>query len=160
MSESPDGKAPEVTVPLDLSEVAALAARHGPLRLRIGGLPAAARLSAGDRQDDGTWLIGADHWSGLALIAPADLPDFDLEMLPEPEPDEPLPEATAELEPEPEPEPDRAPASPATAMVPAPEPEPTATSSSAWSRRLGPPGADRYRPPIPPRQSWVDAVDD
>lgn len=84
MAESAAGPTNEITVPLDVSGIEALAAEHGRLNLRIGGLPPQVRLTAGDRQDDGSWLVAPEGWPGLSLVAPPDVPDFDLEMMPEP----------------------------------------------------------------------------
>ncbi len=188
MSESPHGSGDDIALPLDLSAVAALVAEYGPLRLRIGGLPDTVRLSAGDRQADGTWLIRSADWAGLTLLAPPDAPDFDLEMMPEPDeapvaapptpdPEPPAPEALAPepLTPEPPPEPPVEPAPPAgaaadrpTAVVPTqpppapapPEPKPAAPDIAMWAALGAGSAAGALGLPVARRESWIDAVDD
>ena len=170
-------------MPLDLSGVEALAAEHGPLRLRIAGLPPVVRLSAGDRQPDGSWLVGPAGWRDLTLFAPPDVPDFDLELLPEP--DE-APAAPADASPAETPDPvarDPAPqdgelrtgdlragpppddAARATAMVPTRETgaaltDPVPAPLAVWSTLGTGTGAGGYGLPAARRESWIDAVDD
>ena len=145
MSESPGESSALVTLPLDLAGLEDLARDHGPLRLRIGGLPPSVRPSAGTRQADGTWLVGAADWPGLALIAAPDVPDFDLELIPEQDPGSapPAPSAT---------QPPSDPPSPAPPNhLP---PMPLQSNPPNWGV------AAAYAAPIVRRTSWIDAIDD
>ncbi len=79
---APGGK-PVTTAHLDVADASGQTMQPIPLRLGIAGaphgrdmaialygLPAAARLSAGERQPDGAWLIPAAATSGLRLTMP------------------------------------------------------------------------------------------
>ncbi|MCP5368369.1 MAG: tandem-95 repeat protein, partial [Hyphomicrobiales bacterium] len=63
--QAPAAVAEPVAVTVDLS--AAAGARV--LSVRIAGLPAGAALSAGQREDDGTWVVAAGDLDGLTLSA-------------------------------------------------------------------------------------------
>ena len=75
-----------VEAPIDVSDVEALIDRFGPVRLTVLGLPSQARLTAGRLNYDGSWTVRAGELAGLAVRAPKDLPEFDIELVPELEP--------------------------------------------------------------------------
>ncbi len=76
-----------VEAPIDVSHVEALIDRFGPVRLTVLGLPSQARLTAGRLNYDGSWTVRSNELAGLAVRAPKDLPEFDIELVPELEPD-------------------------------------------------------------------------
>ncbi len=76
-----------VEAPIDVSHVEALIDRFGPVRLTVLGLPSQARLTAGRLNYDGSWTVRSNELAGLAVRAPKDLPEFDIELVPELEPE-------------------------------------------------------------------------
>lgn len=76
-----------VEAPIDVSHIEALIDRFGPVRLTVLGLPSQARLTAGRLNYDGSWTVRSGELMGLAVRAPEDLPEFDIELVPELEPD-------------------------------------------------------------------------
>lgn len=72
-----------VDAPIDVSDVIALGEQYGPVRLTVLGLPSQARLTAGRLNPDGSWTVGWRELSGVAVRAPRNLPEFQLELLPE-----------------------------------------------------------------------------
>ena len=82
-----------VEAPIDVSHIEALIDRFGPVRLTVLGLPSQARLTAGRLNYDGSWTVRSGELAGLAVRAPEDLPEFDIELVPELEPDVGVPMA-------------------------------------------------------------------
>ena len=77
---------PLAEAPIDISHVEALIDQFGPVRLTVFGLPSQARLTAGRLNHDGSWTVRPNELAGLAVRAPEDLPEFDIELVPELEP--------------------------------------------------------------------------
>src|SRR3954467_12958688 len=64
----------ERTVPLDLLPLLKPFKRQGRLSLRIERLPQRAKLSAGRRNNDGSWSLASDELGGLEYLVPSKLP--------------------------------------------------------------------------------------
>lgn len=153
-SHSPDD-GPMVEAPIDVSHVLALAETYGPVKVTVLGLPLQARLTAGRLNPDGSWTVGWGELAGLAIRAPRDLPEFDMELVPELDEDA-VPEAAAPAQ-------AAQPADPPGQDAAAADddgPPPQAGAHRSWTE-AEPAGAKRPAPSAPARTgaSWVDFLD-